>query len=71
MICSPSLLATMVLESPWNIVGLVMSIVIVLIPLVGVLGVYYKLAKRPPHKPVEIMPLAGQDRPAMLTDERV
>lgn len=64
------LLATMVLDSPWNYVGLALAVSIVLIPLVGVLGVYFKLAKRPPHKPIELMPLADQDRPPMLTDER-
>lgn len=63
------LLATLALESPWNIIGLVISLLIVLIPLTGVLGVYFKLAKRTPHKPLELMPLAKKESP-MLADRR-
>ena len=45
--------------APWHIVGLVMAILITLIPLIGVLTVYFKLAKREPHKPIGELPLAG------------
>lgn len=58
MLLSPSLLAAPV-TAPWHIVGLVMAILITLVPLIGVLTIYFKLAKRPPHKPVGELPLAG------------
>ena len=64
---SPALIAVTSLESPWDIVGLVAAIVIVLVPLVGVIAVYFKLGKRPPHKPVEMMPLSEHDRRAELS----
>ncbi len=68
MLSSVLLLATFVAESPFDIIGLVMAIVIVLIPLTGVLGVYFKLAKRPPHKPLETLPLADSGPPKRLPE---
>lgn len=56
---SPFLLLAAPIAAPWHIVGLVMAILITLMPLVGVLTLYFKLAKRPPHKPIGELPLAG------------
>ncbi len=55
--------------APWPTVGLVMAILITLIPLTAVLAIYFKLAKRSPHKPIELLPLAEKS-PRALSNQR-
>lgn len=46
--------APLMLPSPWNWIGLVGAVVIVLVIFASVLGVILKFGKRPQHKPAQM-----------------
>lgn len=60
MMLAPPLLA--MLDTPWNIVGLVVSILIALIPLAAVVIILTQIVERPGHKPLDALPGAKGDR---------